>query len=161
MLILDASTLLGVLADIDRPDLIRMLARAHKLLVVTSHVDAEVIDRRSREALDMLIEAGTVAALRINTNREILEFLSAHEGTGRGEADVILACEKIVADGGSATGVLDERMGRAVAKRAGIKFTGLIGLLAALEGRGILSEREHGGIIRALRHSKFRLPKRL
>lgn len=146
MLIFDASALLGILVDINRPGLFHVLASAHRILVVTSHVDAEVVDRTSREALDALVEAGKVATLRINTDEEMAEFLNAHEGMGRGEADVILACGKIEADGGSATGVLDERRGRGEARKIGIKFTGLVGLLAALKRRGLLAEPEYNGI---------------
>ena len=159
MLILDASALLGIIVDVSRPDLIRMLARISRIVVVTSHVDAEIIDRRSREALDTLVETGKIAALRINTSVEISKSRTVHEGTGRGEADVILACKKIAADGCSARGVLDERRGRAIAKELGIEFTGLLGLLAALKGGGMLGESDYNGIVKDLRSSKFRLPR--
>ena len=47
MLIFDASALLALLSDIDRPDLVRMLARAHNVLVVSPRVDAEIVDDRA------------------------------------------------------------------------------------------------------------------
>lgn len=127
--------------------------------MVTSHVDAEIIDPRSRGILDGFIEDGRVATLRINTGREIREFQRLHRGMDDGETDVVLACRKIALDGGSARGVLDDLKGRAAARKAGIEFTGLIGLLGDLGSRGILGEREYGEIVRDLKHSKFRLPR--
>ena len=161
MLIFDASALLALLSDIDRPDLVRMLARAHNVLVVPPRVDAEIVDDRARRALDGLAMDGRVAVLRVNTDEEVLEFRNVHRGMGEGEADVILACKKIASSGGAAVGVLDERRGRGVAKRLGLGFTGLAGLLADLRDRGILGEDEYAAVIRSLRSSRFRLPKSL
>ena len=159
VLVFDASALLAIFADIDRPDLIKMLNQIYSILVVTSHVDAEIIDLRSRGTLDGLVESGSMSTLRINTDEEILRFQDVHKGMGAGETDVILACKKIVSDGGSARGVLDERTGRAVARELGIEFTGLIGLLEELRGRGILDGGEYSSIARGLRVSKFRIPR--
>ena len=161
MLIFDASALLALLSDIDRPDLVRMLAEAHNVLVVTSRVDAEIMDDCARSTLDGLARGGSVAVLRVNTDEEVLKFRSVHRGMGEGEADVILACKKIVSDGGVAVGVLDERKGRAAAKGLGLRFTGLVGLLMGLRDRGILGVDEYAAVIKSLKSSRFRLPKRL
>lgn len=128
---------------------------------MTSHVNAEIVDPHSRKSLDKLIRDGRMAALQINTEEEILEFQRSSDGAsmGRGEIDVILTCKKIESDGGCATGVLDDRAGRAAAKAIGIKFTGLIGLLAALRSHGALDESEYNSICDDLRSSKFRLPR--
>ena len=47
MLIFDASALLALLSDIDRPNLVRMLARAHNVLVVPPRIDVEILDDRA------------------------------------------------------------------------------------------------------------------
>ena len=161
MLIFDASALLALLSDIDRPDLVRMLAETHKVLVVPSGVDAEIIDHRARAALDRLAGDGRVAVLRVNADEEIHEFRGVHRGTGEGEADVILACQKIASDGGAAVAVLDDRKGRAAAKGIGVRFTGLAGLLMDLKDRGVLGKDEYAAVIRSLRSSRFRLPRSL
>ena len=161
MLIFDASALLALLSDIDRPDLVRMLAEAHNVLVVTSRVDAEIVDLRARRTLDGLARDGRLAVLRVNGDEEVLRFRKVHKGMGEGEADVILACKKIASGGGAAVGVLDERKGRAAAKRMGLRFTGLAGLLMNLRDRGILGGDEYAAVIRSLRSSRFRLPKKL
>ena len=127
---------------------------------MTSHVNAEIIDPHSRGILDGLVESGTLATLQINTDEEILRFQGVHSSMGVGEADVVLACKKIMLDGGSARGVLDDRTGRTVATEAGIEFTGLVGLLSDLKNHGVLDEGEHGRIAQDLRSSRFRLPKR-
>lgn len=161
MLIFDASALLALFSDIGRPDLVPVLAGAYKVLVVPSHVDAEITDRHSREELGRLVGDGRLAVLRVNADEEIREFQRVYKGAGDGEADVILACKKLAADGCAATGVLDDYRGRAVAKRIGVRFTGLIGLLMDLRDRGILGKGEYAAVIRSLRSSKFRVPRSL
>lgn len=138
-----------------------MLGSIYKILVVTSHVNAEIVDPHSRKSLDKIIRGGGMAALQINTKEEILEFQHNSGGgsIGRGEIDVILTCKKIASDAGCATGVLDDRAGRAAAKEVGIEFTVLIGLLASLRSHGALDESEYNDICDDLRSSKFRLPK--
>ena len=150
--------MLAIFSDADRPDMVPALRKAHKILVVTSHVDAEVSDPRSRSLLGRLVEDGTITTLRINTAEEIGELADAYRGLGKGEADVILACKKIASDEGNAEGVLDDRKGRAAAKDLGVKFTGLLGLLNRLKRQGAISKSDYDSTIKALRASKFRLP---
>lgn len=84
MLIFDASALLALLSDIDRPDLVRMLAEAHNVLVVTSRVDGEIINRRARRTLDGLARDGRLAVLRVNTDGGV-ESRSVNMGMGGGQ----------------------------------------------------------------------------
>ena len=48
-----------------------------------------------------------------------------------------------------------ERRARSVARRLGIPFTGLLGLLVLLKERGILDKREAGEIAGELRRAGF------
>ena len=58
-------------------------------------------------------------------------------------------------EGQEARCVLDDKKARAAARRIGIAHVGLAGLLGEIASAGLVSMRDMGGIVAALRKSNF------
>lgn len=128
----DASPLIA-LARIDRLDLLRgsfgalLVPEAvwHEVAVAGLHKAgagdiwrADWIERRSVQ------DAGLVALLR--------------QDLGAGEAEAIVLARETNAD----VLLMDERLGRAAARRLGLRVTGLVGILVDARERGLLTDPE-------------------
>ena len=159
MKILDSSVMIGILDELDRPDLIdKILELGHDLAVPKYVVETELrgkVQSRVRE----MVESGKIEILGECSAKDLDDVLTTFPGMGRGEYHVMQSYRKMVVEGRKAYCILDERKARSYASKTDIKYTGLIGLLRMLKNRQILNERDAEGIGAALKDSGFRTPR--
>lgn len=158
VMVFDSSSLLAVLYEIRRPDLIYLFHNIDSILVIPASVNAEIIRSKARKILDDFIMAGIIIVDGTNVDDDMQDLMRDHPGLGLGEAGVILTCKKMSSRGIAVTGILDDQRGRRVAKKHNVNVTGLLGLLEGLRRQHLLDDLEHDAIIAALRSSQFRLP---
>ena len=161
MKILEATAIIGLLREIRSDNLIDKILKLNHELIIPSHVYSEILDDISRKSCDKLIDSGKIRKSTLNTEKEINDFQKTYPYLGRGEADSILHYEKLSKGKISVYCILDDGKARKIAKKHGINFTGLIGLLKLMRKRDILSEKELKTILGKLRKSNFRFPKEL
>lgn len=92
-----------------------------------------------------------------STPAELRRIRKAFPGLGLGECDTLLLHGRVHSQGRSYC-ILDEKRARSAARRLGIPFTGLLGLLVLLKERGIVGEREAGEIAEGLRRAGIWMP---
>ena len=159
MKILDSSVMIGILDELDRPDLIdKILELGHDLAVPKYVVETELggkVQSRVRE----MAESGKIEILGECSAKDLDDVLTTFPGMGRGEYHVMQSYRKMVVEGHKAYCILDERKAGSYASKTDIKYTGLIGLLRMLKNRQILNERDAEGIGAALKDSGFRTPR--
>lgn len=158
MKILDASTLIAILYDLGRPDLIDSLLSLGHALAVAGHVaESELRSRETREGVERMVRQGKTRIFAGSTATELRRMKRAFPGLGLGECDTLLLHERVRRQGKSYC-ILDDKDARLAAKSMGIPFTGLLGLLSLLKKRGIVDEPEASEIVGDLRRAGFWMP---
>ena len=141
-----------------RPDLFDRIAALGYDLVIPSHVERdELVRPEVRAMIGGLLDRGAIRTVHMNRRREVLDFMMKFHKIGIGESDAILTCMKMHLEGVEAYCVLDETDARAAAKRIGIGYVGLAGLLGELASAGLVSAQDMRGIAAALRETNFRI----
>src|SRR5256714_11618529 len=136
----DASTVIALDAIGEVPLLRDLLGR----VTLTSEVAAEVFQGRESEALNQA--RGTwIELIPVSGNRSRWESL----GLGRGEASLFLTP-------GTDRLVLDEVRARVVAESEGRSYVGLLGLLLAGGGRGLVAPKRAPPVFPRPVPSRFR-----
>ena len=158
MKILDSSALICIFDDLDRPDLMDKISELGHDLAVPRYVLEKELFRKAKRRTAEMAETGAVRILE-NSAKEFEAFLKAFPGLGLGESHVLLSYTKEAGAGRKAYCILDERDARALAAEAGIRYTGLLGLLRMLKNRQILGAQDAESISAALRDSRFRIPR--
>lgn len=154
-LVFDASTPIAI-SHMRRPDLLDRLRDLGYDLAVPSHVDGrELIRADVRAMIDDLLDRGAVRIVRMNRWEEVLDLGKDFPGVDPGECDAILTCIKMRRGRAGSRCVLDDKKARAAARRIGIEHVGLAGLLGEIASAGLVSMRDMGGIVAALRKSNF------
>lgn len=154
---MDTSTLIGIIDELGRPDLIDSILKLGHTLAVPGHVKSEL---RSRETMDRVERMATQGKIRIfagSTAAELRWLKKRFPGLDLGECDTLLLYGRVSPHVRSYC-ILDEKLARSAARDLGIPFTGLLGLLVLLKQRGIIGEREAGEIVEDLRDSGFWMP---
>ncbi len=159
MKILDASTIIAIIHEINRPDLIdKILKLGHKLVIPSYIVKSELLDKSTREIICKFIKQKKIHVLKKNSFNEIQEFQKKFLGLGLGECDCILSYKKLNGNGEKYYCILDDKKARGKASELDIKYTGLIGLLKLIKNRNIMSSDEINHVIILLKKSNFRIP---
>lgn len=155
---LDSSTVIALLDDLDRPCLIdSLLELGHALAIPGRAMEGELLSTRVRTRAKELARQGKVTILKASTPEDLEAFQSATRGLGLGESEAMIACKKAQRQG-NAYCILDDGRARSRAAKIGVPFTGLLGLLRLLEDRGIVEGDEIDEIVEELRRSSFRVP---
>lgn len=160
MKIFDATSMIAMLEELDRPDLIDgLLELGHDLAVPKYVAETEMRSAKAKSGIRAMVRMGKIKILNETSPIDLLKFHIQFPGVGPGESHVILAYNKMISMNKVAYCVFDDQKARAHAKRTGIKHTGLIGLLRMLREREILTVQEIYEIGMALKNTTFRLPK--
>ena len=92
------------------------------------------------------------------TPEDLEYFWSRHRDMGPGETEVIVTWQRLKSMGVDTKCVLDDLRARKAAKKLGVKFTGVLGLLKDLELVGFIDSAERRKVIDKLKASNFRIP---
>lgn len=155
--ILDTSTLIAVIHELDRPDLLDKILELGHALVVAGHVESEMRGRKAKEGVERMVRQGKIRVFPASTSAEMRGLKRRFPTLGPGECDTLLLHGRLREQGRSYC-ILDDKRARSAAKSLGIPFTGLLGLLSLLKDRGIIDGREACEIVKKLRRAGFRMP---
>lgn len=90
-------------------------------------------------------------------NRKSLQLLQAASGLDDGESEAIILADELKSD----VLIMDERKGRKVAKKLGIKITGTVGVLLQAYSETMISSDEIKAYLDRLKNSNIRLSESL
>jgi len=149
--IVSDATVLIVLINIDRFDLLRMM---FKHIILTQEVYDEVtVKQSSKNYIDSEIKAGFI---RIENYKDKETFKEINFILDKGEsASIALAIEKKLPL------IIDEKKGRKFAQRCGVEIIGLVGILRFIYVNEMLAKTEVLEIIEHLNQSDFRISEKL
>ena len=123
MKILDASTIIAIIHEINRPDLIdKILKLGHKLVIPSYIIKSELLDKSTHEIICKCIKQKKIHVLEKNSFGEIQEFQKKFLGLGLGECDCILSYKKLNDNGEKYYCILDDKKARGKASEL-IKYT--------------------------------------
>lgn len=86
-------------------------------------------------------------------NRKALEVLQAAGGLDDGESEAIILADEVNSD----ALIIDERKGRKVAQKLGIKITGTVGVLLQAHDENLITSDEIKAYLEQLKNSNIRL----
>ena len=86
-------------------------------------------------------------------NRKALEVLQAASGLDDGESEAIILADELKSD----ALIIDERKGRKVAQKLGIKITGTVGVLLQAHDENMITSDEIKAYLDKLKNSNIRL----
>jgi hypothetical protein len=132
IVVADASPLIA-LARIGRLELLRALFGT---LVLPNAVWREVTEAGRDKAGAATVLLADWIGRRDVSDQGLVALL--RQDLGAGEAEAIALAREVSAD----LVLLDERLGRAAAKRLGLRVTGLVGVLIEARERGLLADAE-------------------
>ena len=107
-----------------------------------------------RREIEEAVQEGWIIAKEAQ-NRVVIEALS--EIFGPGESECLALAKEI----GAQLLIIDEQRGRKMAKRLGLKITGVVGMLVMAMQKGLLAPEELGSSVELLQKFGFRLSKEL
>lgn len=154
---MDASTLIGIISELDRPDLINSIIKLGHTLAIAGHVNTELRKSDVREVVEDMARQGKIRVFTASTAADMAELKSEFTTLGLGESDTLLLYGRVHLQGKPYC-ILDDRQARQAAKTRGIPFTGLLGLLTLLKERGIVGGSEASGIVEDLKRGGFWMP---
>ena len=156
-LIIDSTVVIAFLERLDRPELVRQLKSTYGEILVPASVVTE-IEVRNQGLIDEHAANGTMAIVDVVAPEDLKHFMLRHRRMGLGGSEAILTRQRLKNIGVDAKCVLDDLRARKLAKKWGIRFTGVTGLLKEFEDRGLLSHADHQEIIDRLRAAGFYMP---
>lgn len=154
---MDTSTLIGIISELDRPDLIDSIIKLGHTLAIAGHVNIELRKSDVREVVEGMVRQGKIRVFTASTAADMAELKSEFPTLGLGESDTLLLYGRVHLQSKSYC-ILDDRQARQAAKTRGIPFTGLLGLLTLLKERGIVGGSEASGIVEDLKRAGFWMP---
>ena len=148
VLVMDTSGLISILERSNRPRLVRDLRTLYGEIIVPRSVKEEFAVKSG--ALDRHVADEEITVHPAAMPKDIELFRQRHPNLGRGESGVILPGLYLQGQGIDSMCVLDDRRARNVARANSVNFTGVLGLLGALETGGFLSLAERREIVKGL-----------
>ncbi|SNB61829.1 DUF3368 domain-containing protein [Thermoflexus hugenholtzii] len=146
------STPLIALSFIGRLDLLKALF--DEVLVPASVYQEVVAQGRGRPGEEEVRQADWLV---VRKPEQSLPLPPALLGLDRGEVDVILLAQEVMAD----WVLIDERLGRKIARALGLQVKGTLGVLLAAYHAGFLSRAEAEEAVDQLANSPIRISSRL
>ena len=157
MKILEATTIIAIVKEINCPSLFDKIIQLKHDLVIPNYVFSEILDKKSVNICKKMISKGELKISNLNSLQEIDDFQKTYPYLGKGEVDSMLHFQKL-SKKHKVYCIIDDGRARKVAKSKNINFTGLLGLLKILNDRKILNNSEYDNIIYKLKKSNFRIP---
>lgn len=158
MKILDASSVICVLKEIEEPDIFHICEKLNHELYITKEVYEEL--KKNEITYKKFQEFGRIHVLNSNYNEEIEILKKKYIWMHDGEASIICAAKILIKANIPFHCIIDERA-RDVAKKMGIPATGTIGLILWEKEKGKLVVDDLQEIKTKLEESPFRLSKDL
>lgn len=154
---MDTSALIGIISELGRPDLIDSILKLGHTLAIAGHVLGELRGKEVREEVEGMVRQGKIRVFAASPAADIKALKKDSPALGPGESDTLALYERVRPQGKSYC-ILDDRRARSTAKRRGIPFTGLLGLIVLLRDRGIIDRSEASEIVKDLRRAGFWMP---
>ena len=160
MKIFDTSSLILVLGDLNRPNLITDFIPEHEL-IVPNCVFHEIIREPTKKNIDKLIREKKVTISNRISLIEIEEFRSFNPRLGKGECETILLGKNCKKNEEGYCCILDDKQARKSAERIGLKFTGTIGMLQKLVKKGKMPIELYETLLQELEKAGFYIDPKL
>ena len=155
--IVDTSTLIGIISELDRPDLIDSIIKLGHTLAIAGHVNNELRKSDVREVVEGMVRQGKIRVFAASAAADMEGLKSEFPTLGLGESATLLLYGRVHLRSRSYC-ILDDRQARQAAKNRSVPFTGLLGLLTLLKERGIVGGSEASGIVKDLKRAGFWMP---
>lgn len=130
-------------------DHLDLLKKMYGNVLIPEAVYTELTDNPNYKQEAQIIKNSDFLEVREITNRERVQFLQSSTGLDLGETEALVLAETTEAD----LLLMDEVMGRMVAKEMGFTIAGAIGILIAAKTEGFLSSAEILTTVSKLRSS--------
>lgn len=154
---MDTSVLIGIISELGRPDLIDSILKLGHTLAIAGHVWGELRGKEIREEVEGMVRQGKIRIFAASMATDIEALREDYPDLGPGESDTLALYERVRPHGKSYC-ILDDRQARSAAKRLGVPFTGLLGLIVLLRDRRIIGRSEASEIVKDLRRAGFWMP---
>lgn len=112
---MDASTLIGIISELDHPDLIDSIIKLGHTLAIAGHVNIELRKSDVREVVEGMVRQGKIRVFTASTAADMAELESAFPTLGLGKSDTLLLYERVHLQGKPYC-ILDDRQARQAAR---------------------------------------------
>jgi len=157
MKILDSSVIILFISDINEKICLELLSLNGESILVPTSVYDEILSTKIKKELDDLILKNKIIKVTNNNNTEKTILRKRFPTLGNGELNVIMYGKKLQQDNKEFYCVIDDYVGRKVAKKLGLPLTGSIGLIKTLKENGILDDGKIREIVNKIKRSPFRI----
>lgn len=154
MTIISDTTPIISLIKINRLDLLEKLFGE---VLIPEAVYRELTTNALFENEAIIVKASAFLKTSAVQNRKSLQLLQAASGLDDGESEAIILADELKSD----VLIMDERKGRKVAQKLGIKITGTVGVLLQAYSETMLSSDEIKAYLDRLKNSNIRLSESL
>lgn len=154
MTVISDTTPIISLIKINRLDLLEKLFGE---VLIPEAVYRELTTNALFENEAIIVKASAFLKTSAVQNRKSLQLLQAASGLDDGESEAIILADELKSD----VLIMDERKGRKVAKKLGIKITGTVGVLLQAYSETMLSSDEIKAYLDRLKNSNIRLSESL
>lgn len=154
MTVISDTTPIISLIKINRLDLLEKLFGE---VLIPEAVYRELTTNALFENEAIIVKASAFLKTSAVQNRKSLQLLQAASGLDDGESEAIILADELKSD----VLIMDERKGRKVAKKLGIKITGTVGVLLQAYSETMISSDEIKAYLDRLKNSNIRLSESL
>ena len=150
MIVVSDTTPIISLIKINRLDLLEKL---FKEVLIPDAVFSELTTNTIFADEAEIVKASSFLKTSSVQNRKALQLLQAVSGLDDGESEAIILADELKSE----VLVIDERKGRKVAQKLGIKITGTVGILIQAYNEKMISAEEIKTYLTQLKNSNIRL----
>lgn len=154
MTVISDTTPIISLIKINRLDLLEKLFGE---VLIPEAVYRELTTNALFENEAIIVKASAFLKTSAVQNRKSLQLLQAASGLDDGESEAIILADELKSD----VLIMDERKGRKVAQKLGIKITGTVGVLLQAYSETMISSDEIKAYLDRLKNSNIRLSESL
>lgn len=134
-----------------------MLEKLFGEVLIPKAVYRELTTNALFENEAIIVKASAFLKTSAVQNRKSLQLLQAASGLDDGESEAIILADELKSD----VLIMDERKGRKVAQKLGIKITGTVGVLLQAYSETMISSDEIKAYLDRLKNSNIRLSESL